>query len=61
MVVNEVHFLRTSNGGHRKALVPRNPIELCPVSVHEDELLLIEPILHLCRKKYIEASKFSAW
>ena len=31
--MNEAHFLRTRNGGHKKALASRSPTELCPVSI----------------------------
>ena len=30
---NEAHFLKTRNGGHRKAFVSRSPTGLCSVSV----------------------------
>ena len=31
--LNEACFLRTGNGGHRKALTPWSPTWLCPVSL----------------------------
>ena len=31
--LNETHFLRTRNGGHRKTFVPRSPAGLCTVSI----------------------------
>ena len=55
---NEVYFLLTRNGGHRKAFVPRSPTGPCLVSKHHSKTCVFTcPSLHSCLwvllRKYI--------
>ena len=53
--LSEVHFLRTRNGGHRKAFVPRSPTGPCSVS--EEPLFSGSQSATLCQAGRVRAGE----